>query len=119
MPTRPRVRAALNVLGVVAVCLALAPSFSYRSGTPTVAQADHVRANPADSPYTEDYTFGWAGSPLVRYHDELTLTEHDGRVAVGRPPSRTTVGLATWSFLTLAVGAGLLAAAAWLKPRPA
>jgi hypothetical protein len=118
MFTRQRVRNWLAVLGYIALFLAVMPYFRGQGGiTPTPAQAEHLRANPGDTPYTEDYVFGWTESPLVKYHSETTLTDDNGRVTVGRSRS-TTIGWVSWSSLTLAVGVGLLGAARLLRPEP-
>ena len=116
MFTRDRVANWLGWAGIAAVFLSVMPSFEYRGGTVSDrAQADHLKANPGDLPYTEDYVFGWADSPLVHYHSELALAESAG----GFRPDRSrgvSIGWLSWSSLTLAVGLGLLWAARRIRP---
>lgn len=117
MGARERVRGWLVVLGVVAIFLAFMPYFRYQGGiTPTRAQADHLMANPGDMPFTEDYVFGWHGSPLVHYHSELALKESARGGVTASRSKRMSVGWVSWSSLTLAAGVGLLWAAKRLKP---
>ena len=116
---RQRVGNVLAVLGVVAIFLAVQPYYLSQGGTVAdAAMAEHLRANPGDMPWTEEYRFGWAGSPLVHYRSERTLARReDGKVA----PSRTTrldVGRGWWSVLTLLIGIALVWAARRLR-RPA
>ena len=116
--TRDRIRNWLGVLAAVAFILAVMPFYEYRGGTvSTQAEFDHVRANPGDLPYTEDYKFGWHFSPLVHHHRAKTLRLIDGRLTVGGV-MRTEVNWVSWSGLTLGVGVGLLWAAKRLKPAP-
>ena len=119
MFTRDRIRTCLAVPGVIAVFLAVVPHFRYQGGGELdAASAEHVRAHPGSMPYTEDYDFGWNTSPLFHYHGEQTL-KASGAGVTFRKSGRGHVGWVSWSMLTLAVGIGLVWAAARLKPRPA
>ncbi|MDB5312868.1 MAG: hypothetical protein JWO38_7070 [Gemmataceae bacterium] len=85
----------------------------------THTQAEHVGANPGDMPSTEDYTFGWSDSPLVRSHGEKMLTERPAGAITAKRSGRGTVGWISWSLLTLAIGIGLIWAARRMRLRSA
>jgi hypothetical protein len=116
MLTRRLLCRLLNLLGGIAVLLALAPDLRYQSGgTLNQARMEHVRANPSDMPYTNVIRLGWAGSPLFRYHSEKVLVESADGVT-SRHTTEAAVGWLSWSALTLVVGVVLLGAARRLKP---
>ena len=118
MFTRYRIRDLMMAIGVIVIYLAVKPYFHYEFRITDPATTDHVRTNPDDMPFTEDYVFGWSDSPLFSYHNEKTLTVVNGHVIAGRS-TRMPIGWISWSSLTLVIGIGLIWLAQRLKPKTA
>ena len=113
---RARLRRVLAVLGGVAWFLAVMPHFSVTTGVTAGPELlDHLRKTLEDMPSTEECRFGWSHSPLCHYRSERTLTFERGVISVSRRGGMT-VGLLSWSSLTLAVGIGLFWVARKVRP---
>src|SRR4051794_35745363 len=118
MFTRERFRNVLATVGALIVFLAIMPYYRREAGgTLTPAQAEHLRSNPGDIPVTVDCVFGWMQSPLFRYHSEKALAIRPGRDTTVEWSGGGTIGWASWSSLTLAIGIGLTWAARRMRPQ--
>jgi hypothetical protein len=117
MLIREHVARWLGILGAIAIFIAFQPDFRAQNGaTADKEMADFFLANPGSFPFTEDYRFGLANSPLLGYHSERTVSKLPGAGYTMRQSSHYYIGWLSWSMLSLVVGVGLLWAGKRVRP---